>query len=162
MVERKLDWQLRGGLGEAPARDKAPHVRATPIARLDSPVIRSSQWLPPIFPSPSSAPLKMSINSSGPYFSLSSPSPSQNPVQRLRRRLHARSPHRIWLIFDRLQCDISSKVVQSHTHAMCPKGSRPRQTSPGLVAPSPEGNSTHVPFEAPKRPSCTRKLVGRP
>jgi hypothetical protein len=138
-------------------------VRATPIARprlTDSP--RYSQWLPVTFPSPSSARSKMSISSSGPCFSLSSPSPSQNPIQRPHRGLHARSSHRIWLIFYRLLRDISSKDVQPRTHPMCPKGSRPRQTSPGLVAPSPEGDSAHVPFEAPKRPSCTRKLVGRP
>ena len=126
---------------------------------------RIFQWPPTltlIFPSLSSAPSKMSISSSGPYFSLSSPSPPLNPIQRPHRRLHARSPHRFRFIFYRLLCDLSPQGVQPRAHPLCPQGSRPRQTSPGFIAPSPKGNSTHVPLEAPKRSPCTRKLVGRP
>jgi hypothetical protein len=155
----------RGWLTEGRTRrgtgDKATRVRETPycIARSPSPIF---QWLLLTFPSLSSAPSKTSISSSGPYFSISSPSPSQNPIQRPCRRLYSRSSHRLWLIFYRLLCHLSPQDVQSRTHPMCPQGSRPRQTSPGLITPSPEGNSAHVPFQAPKCPSCQRKLVGRP
>jgi hypothetical protein len=84
----------RGWLTEGRTRrgtgDKATRVRETPycIARSPSPIF---QWLLLTFPSLSSAPSKTSISSSGPYFSISSPSPSQNPIQRPCRRLYSRS-----------------------------------------------------------------------